>query len=104
MLLFVMRMCPFVMSLFFVCVCILNSHFAHVQKLKIEGDLHLLQGYPPLPPPFGGLREQAGSERMNGNDLSLILSLFAWSVDTMWSLVRVWQQISGDAVTVPTEV
>ncbi|XDV28006.1 hypothetical protein PO909_031432 [Leuciscus waleckii] len=51
-----------------------------------------------------GLREHAGSERMNGNELSLILSLFAWSVDTLWSLVCVWQRISVDAVTVPAEV
>ncbi len=76
----------------------------HMSNNSIEDNLHLLQGYPPLPPPLGGLREQAGSERMNGNDLSLILSLFAWSVDTLWSLVSVWQRISGDAVPVPTEV
>lgn len=76
----------------------------HISNNSVEDNLHLLQGYRPLPPPLGGLREQAGSERMNGNDLSLILSLFAWSVDTLWSLVSVWQRISGDAVPVPTEV
>lgn len=91
-------------------VSIVNeSHFflfyhldLHMSNNSIEDNLHLLQGY--LPPPLGGLKEQAGSERMNGNDLSLILSLFAWSVDTLWSLVSVWQRISGDAVPVPTEV